>query len=99
MWRIALGDAITFTGDGRNFESFANLFDVFAKFCDLASFSKFSDVLGPVRMRSDMFGSIRMHSDAPRSQKMQSDSFGNFRNFLGFLAVLGCFSSFGDYFC
>ena len=69
----------------RNFRGFRTLFQVF----------------GRVRIRSDAFGhvaSIRMHRDALRCIKMQSDSFGDFRNFVEFFAVLRCFSSLGDYF-
>ena len=68
------------TGDGRNFASFANIFEVFAKFFEVfASFSQFLDVLGPVWTRSDTFGCIRMRLGAFGCVRALLENFGFFR--------------------
>ena len=79
------------SGDGNNFASFAKK-KGFEVFCDaLASFSRFSDVFGPVWTCSDLFGCVRMHSDASGRVRMRLDASGkisifsqNGSNFFGF---------------
>ncbi len=56
--------------------NFRNFFVIFS------SFSKFSDLLGPVRTCSDAFGCIRMHLDAFGCVRMRSDTSRKFRKFL-----------------
>ena len=54
------------------------------------SFSKFSDVFGPIRMRSDLRGRIRMHSDAFQSVWTLSDKIENFGILELVFDVSGC---------
>ena len=67
--------------------------DFFQKFREFSevfvSFSKFLDMLGPVRTHSDLFGCIRMHSDAFGCVRKRLEVFGNLWIFVDFLRSLG----------
>ena len=66
----------------QNFREFSEAF---------VSFSKFLDMLGPVRTHSDLFGCIRMHSDAFGSVWKRLEVFRDFWIFVKFLrSVADC---------
>ena len=63
-------------------QNFREVFDVFASvFKGFVSFSKFSDLFGPIRICSDLLGRIRMHSDTFASVWKFSEKFGFFLMF------------------
>ena len=67
------------------------MFAIFREmFDDLVSFSKFSDVFGPIWMRSDLLGRVRTHSDAFRSVWTLSEKIENFGIFESVFDVFGC---------
>ena len=70
----------------RFFSKFGDFFDHFA------SSSKFSDVLGPIWMRSDLLGRVRTRSDAFRCIPKLFDAFGKRTKSFGFLNRFSMFS-------
>ena len=63
-----------------------------------ASFFRFEDMFGPVRICSDLFGCIRMQSDAFGNVRKRSEAFGRFRQNLKLFDVFVHFWSFLDVF-
>ena len=67
-------------------------------FTVFGGFSKFSWVLGRVRIHSDPFGSIRIHSDALGGVRKRLEAFGRLWIFLVFSDFFHRFQTFSDVF-